>query len=898
MDEKQREFFRLLRDDFTVYAPTCLKIRSESGAKEPLILNKAQKYAHQLLEDQRKRTGKVRAIVLKGRQMGMSTLIEGRYYWRVTHNTGMRAFILTHEDNATANLFEMAKRYHENCPEILRPKIKASNAIELVFDELDSGYRLGTAGNKSVGRSSTIQFLHACLAEGTLVVDPVTSKLRPIESYNVNDLVRTHNNNHAPISYISSQKKNCYEILLRGLSKFPIVATGKHVFFTQRGWVSLEQIDTSDYIGHPVYPIESTILSIPFKTEKFIHPRLGGKREDVPENVILDFNVGRIVGLYLAEGTIKFQAKYSKKPCAVTFSVHEDEVDRTCDWLSKISHLFKSIKVQRRKTSKSCNVIAYGKSFSVFMLDLVKKCDEKQLPEKWWLMGEKFCDGMVLGYLAGDGHFKPRRDRVIHATSIRSSITVGMRDAIASLGYGWASISYKKAGIRHGRNEKEAFILSLCGPGVEIISKKLGKPFVPRQRGERGNAVTTKIKDGYAWIKVKQKRECGLKKVFDFEVDHPDHSYCILQGATHNSEVAFYKHADEHAKGIMQAVPNVNNTEIIIESTANGVGDWFHQMWQAAEAGISDYIAIFTPWFWKDEYRRELREGFQRTAQEDELQELYGLDDNQLMWRRMKIVDLSVNGADGEKFFMQEYPNNATEAFQMSGEDSFIKSDIVMKARNQNKYNSLERVGPLLIGVDPARFGDDRTAIIRRQGRVAFGLESYIKKDTMEIAGRVHSIILSENPTKVFIDVVGLGAGVYDRLKELGHGDKIVAVNSANSALDDAHYANKRAEMWGLGKQWLLDEPVQMPDTNSLHADLCSAKYKADSKGRILIESKADMKKRGVRSPDEADALLLTFALPVAALDTNKKAAAQIAKSIMSPMRKVQQIRKTQHRAI
>src|SRR5262249_59037905 len=72
----------------------------------------------------------------------------------------------------------------------------------------------------------------------------------------------------------------------------------------------------------------------------------------------------------------------------------------------------------------------------------------------------------------------------------------------------------------------------------------------------------------------------------------------------HGSEVAFWPFADTHAAGILQAVPNEDNTEIILESTANGIGNFFHQAWRDAEAGKNDYIAIFVPWFWQEEYRR------------------------------------------------------------------------------------------------------------------------------------------------------------------------------------------------------------------------------------------------------------------------------------------------------
>jgi hypothetical protein len=484
---EELEITRLrLRDDFDFYSRNCLFVRSKSGDIKTLEMNKAQKYIHACIEEQKKKTGKVRAIVLKGRQQGVSTYTEARYYWRVTHRSGVRAFILTHEADSTAALFEMVERYHELAPQFVKPSTGASNAKELVFDALDSGYKVGTAGNKSVGRGTTIQYFHG-------------------------------------------------------------------------------------------------------------------------------------------------------------------------------------------------------------------------------------------------------------------------------------------------------------------------------------------------------------------------------------SEVAYWPNAAEHAKGILQAVPDEDDTEIILESTANGIGNYFYQQWLKAESGESPFQAIFVPWYWQDEYRK-FGLGLKRTPEEEKLVELFGLDDEQLAFRRAKIAELSADGTDGLVSFRQEYPMTAQEAFQVSGGTSLIQPELVLQAR-QNKVLA---IGPLVVGVDPARFGDDRTAIIRRKGRSAYDLEVYEKLSTMEVAGIVHTIIKTEKPEQVAIDVGGLGAGVVDRLEELGHGDVVVGINFGSAALDPKRFLNRRAEMWWELRDWLdSDVPVMIPDRDDLHTDLVGPQYKYDSNQRRKLESKDDMKKRGLRSSDCADALALTFAEPL-----------------------------------
>jgi hypothetical protein len=482
-----------LRDDLEFYSKNCMLIRSKSGSVQALRFNRAQQYIHERLEDQKRRTGKVRALILKGRQQGCSTYVSARYYHASSWRKGVRTFILTHEDAATQNLFEMVNRYHENCPQFVRPSTGAANAKELLFDVLDSGYKVGTAGTKGVGRSSTVQLFHG-------------------------------------------------------------------------------------------------------------------------------------------------------------------------------------------------------------------------------------------------------------------------------------------------------------------------------------------------------------------------------------SEVAFWKNAETHAAGVLQAVPNEDGTEVILESTANGIGNFYHQNWLAAERGEGDFIAIFVPWFWQEEYRRDVPAGFDLTEEERTYAELYGLDNGQMAWRRNKISELK-----DPALFKQEYPATAAEAFQMSGHDSFIKPELVARARK----NVCEESGPLVMGFDPARFGDDGSALARRRGRKVIKVERRNKLTTMEGAGWIKQVIDTENPARVFIDVGGLGVGIYDRLVEMGYDEIVKPVNFGSAPLEPPKIGedgkeigggpvNRRAEIWMASRDWLAQEGgADIPDQDSLQGDACGPGYKYDSNSRVLLESKEAMRARGVPSPDEWDSVALTFAEPV-----------------------------------
>lgn len=160
MDEKERRIRARLMTDFAHYAAKCLKIRAKDGRIVPMKMNSAQAYIHARLEEQLITTGRVRALILKGRQQGCSTYVQARFYWKVTHRRGVRAFILTHLDDASRGIYGMVQRFYENCPAPVRPQAARLSSREMLFGRLDSGYAVGTAKSSGVGRAQTLQYFH------------------------------------------------------------------------------------------------------------------------------------------------------------------------------------------------------------------------------------------------------------------------------------------------------------------------------------------------------------------------------------------------------------------------------------------------------------------------------------------------------------------------------------------------------------------------------------------------------------------------------------------------------------------------------------------------------------------------------------------------------------------
>lgn len=196
--------------------------------------------------------------------------------------------------------------------------------------------------------------------------------------------------------------------------------------------------------------------------------------------------------------------------------------------------------------------------------------------------------------------------------------------------------------------------------------------------------------------------------------------------------------------------------------------------------------------------------------------------------------------------------------FPKSSSAQLISSALV-DAAVEYKAVGYEKL-PLILGVDVARFGDDQTVICARRGRKVYQLSKFRELDTMQVAGHVAAAMKTLKPALVNIDIGAMGAGVVDRLREQGY--DVRGVNFGGQPVDKIKFANKRAEMWGDALEW-LKEGGDLPDDYELKQDLIGPEYSYTSSQQLLLEKKESMKRRGLSSPDCADAFALTFAAAV-----------------------------------
>lgn len=200
-------------------------------------------------------------------------------------------------------------------------------------------------------------------------------------------------------------------------------------------------------------------------------------------------------------------------------------------------------------------------------------------------------------------------------------------------------------------------------------------------------------------------------------------------------------------------------------------------------------------------------------------------------------------------------------SYSASVENSFIPATIVQAAARLGPADVMP-VGNIMIGIDVARMGNDKSVFVARQGRVLLKMERYSKIDLVDLTGRarqfVESMMAVGNVAQVAVDMIGMGSGPTDMLSR-HFGGLVEGVNSA-IRLSDGQYYNLRTRMYGEMREW-LKAGASIPNDSDLITDLTALQYHFKG-GTLLLESKDDAKKRGVKSPDSADALALTFAIP------------------------------------
>lgn len=363
----------------------------------------------------------------------------------------------------------------------------------------------------------------------------------------------------------------------------------------------------------------------------------------------------------------------------------------------------------------------------------------------------------------------------------------------------------------------------------------------------------------------------------------------------HGSEAAWWTNAPDHFAASVQGVDEVRGvwgvlwrrpanplpfefaapeeiygwvkapSEIWLETTSAGpVGEFFKRYTDAMK-GIGRYRSVFVPWTVQSEYQEagdfiasnEPEE--EGALSEAEYQRAYKLTNEQMLWRRSKIHELGDIGK-----FRQEYPIDVTEAFAAANTDAFIKPALVLRAR---KREFEDPDAPLIVGVDPAGSGGDRFAVAWRRGDKIIKIEHRQKLEHDEAVAWISQIIDEDKPNRVCIDRGSMGQALVSALRNMNQHYSAVVKGidfGGTSRMKQATPKragpwNRRAEMYQDFKDWLT-EGGSIPDDDDLASDISGPKQKWRANNDWLLESKTEMKARGLRSSDLSDACALTFA--------------------------------------
>jgi hypothetical protein len=243
-------------------------------------------------------------------------------------------------------------------------------------------------------------------------------------------------------------------------------------------------------------------------------------------------------------------------------------------------------------------------------------------------------------------------------------------------------------------------------------------------------------------------------------------------------------------------------------------------------------------------------------------------------WRTRNIDSRTVEGTD--KAYLQsivdKYGEDSDEArvevmglFPRQGDTQFISREAVQQAQARELFP--DNGAPLIMGVDVARFGDDRSVVRMRRGRDGRTYPKFHYKGLPlnKLGDMVADHIDKYKPDAVAIDGGGVGGGLVDYLRFRGY--KVIEVQFGEKASDADKYVSIRAEIWGNMRAWVDKEGCLDPKDQALAEDMTNPEYDFDDKGRYRLESKESMKRRGLNSPDDGDAFALTFAVKTSRRD-------------------------------
>ncbi len=567
-----------------------------------------------MAEPPRTEDGKTQFLVLLGpRQCAKSTTVEYGAYPLAAYNPGWDHLCLADTKPRANYLHNRVHFLHNRWPESDRsPTPRTNETRQLTFDSRVGGsMRVESMEVGAVGIGQSPDSLHWCLPPSTEVLLPGGSLLE-IGTMSVGDTVTTHTGAVARVAAVAS--RDCRQVTIKVKShRTPVTSSPEHKHWTLRGKVPAGELRVGDRVGFPRVKRKCTRV-------KLSVPQPRNSKRPLPPRVSASRAWGRVFGLYLAEGHMRRNE--------VTFAVHEKEVERTVVWLDAVG-LGDAVKVHPTKGSKTVAVVVNRKQLAMFLESHLGRTVGKHWPDKWWTLPGAFLNGMVEGYVDGDGSYDVGgTSPVQRVTSTVPGLVYTLRDVALSIGLGWGTIHDKVAAVRHGRTEKRRWYITWTGDRArEFWSRYRGVR--PQRRRWTSGYDSVWVDDDFVWLPIESvERSDDVVPMVDIEVDHPDHSFCLPQFATSNSEIGFCNNCDDQWTNLQPSMSKRRNVRAVFECTPTPGGergtDFWKEMCDDARKRNGRFIYAFFPMWTTKANVATWKTGWKPDTEELRLMDRYG----------------------------------------------------------------------------------------------------------------------------------------------------------------------------------------------------------------------------------------------------------------------------------
>jgi intein/homing endonuclease len=634
--------------------------------------------------------------------------------------------------------------------------------------------------------------------------------------------------------------------LIEGTLNHPLLTMGEDGV---PAWTELQDIHVGDYIaiarGMDVWGDEDPSIGFQVKEKEERRGSSKAFKNQVPDTIKMDDNLAYFMGLWIAEGS------YDKPQNRVTITCGDPDIG---DFLMSGDVLgFKFIPQKHRQDQWRLASEEFVQYMDYIGMPLVK-APQKYIPEWVFRASKSHCLNFLAGMFDGDGHIRIGRNEAGYSSTSERLIddlqllllNVGVisrktsciteptkRVKVKSTVYqlfiesdSMDALKQLPLKINRKRTELQAKDVKWSRKDIIPNQDKLMKDVRSKRKFYRGKTISQSyLLNGMRFGKI------SFGSLERFLEDHSKldflESYQTLKKNFH----------DNYYWDVVSSIEDSTayTYDFVIPDTHSFLSNGFIS--HNTPAGMNLFFELYSHALQDPDWY----------AGNFPVTETNVLPESELQLARKSMTDA-------------QYRREFLCDFSASSEDILIPLDLVLRATKRNNHPQTYAWAPIIIGVDVARFGDDSSVIYVRQGNHTIDMKSYKDVNLMTFADSVAGAIQRHHATMCFVDVVGIGAGVMDRLTSLGF-DNVIGVN-AGYAPDNPRYKNKRAEMWDTMKKW-LEDGGDIPNDPILIAQLSSVQYFFDSTDRLLLEKKEDMRKRGVPSPDRAEAICHTFFMPI-----------------------------------